>query len=116
MWASVTWSAAVCVCTGARWKSGSASQWIYTVRVVLEYRETNRPATEADIQAGSKQIELIETAEVPVVQKVARVVEEVHVGKVETDRTEVVQDSVRHTEVQVENVDGDEGLSGVTRR
>lgn len=73
-------------------------------RVVLGYREVNRPATENDLNAGSQEIELIETAEVPVVQKVARVVEEVHVGKVETDRTEVVSGTVRHTEIEVEPV------------
>ncbi len=74
-------------------------------RVVLEYREVNRPATEADVRAGSQQIELVETAEVPVVQKVARVVEEVRVGKEATDRTEVVQDTVRHTEVEVQPIE-----------
>lgn len=77
---------------------------LHDERVVLEYREVNRPVTEADIRAGSQQIELVETAEVPVVQKVARVVEEVHVGKVESDHTEVIQDTVRHTEVDVEQV------------
>lgn len=85
-------------------------------RVVLEYRETNRPATDADLRAGSQQIELVETTEVPVVQKVARVVEEIHVGKVETERTEVVEDTVRHTEVQVEPVEGDTSRGPVTRR
>ncbi len=74
-------------------------------RVVLEYRDANRPATEADVRAGSQQIELVETAEVPVVQKVARVVEEVHVGKQATEHTEVVQDTVRHTEIDVEPIE-----------
>lgn len=75
---------------------------LHNERVVLEYREVNRPATDADVRAGAQQIELVETAEVPVVEKVARVVEEVRVGKVESERTEVVEDSVRHTEVNVE--------------
>lgn len=75
-------------------------------RVVLQYREVNRPVTEADLRAGTQEIELVETAEVPVVQKVTRVVEEVRVGKVETDRTEVVEDTVRHTEVDVQPIDG----------
>lgn len=78
---------------------------LHAERVVLGYREVNRPVTEADLRAGNQQIELVETAEVPVVQKVARVVEEVHVGKVESDRTEVVNDTVRHTEVEVEPVE-----------
>ena len=77
---------------------------LHAERVVLSYREVDRPVTDADLRAGTQTIELVETAEVPVVEKVARVVEEVHVGKVETDRTEVVEDSVRHTEVAVEPV------------
>lgn len=81
---------------------------LHSERVVLGYREVNRPVTDADLQAGNQEIELVETAEVPVVQKVARVVEEVRVGKVETDRTEVINDTVRHTEVEVEPVGTDE--------
>ncbi len=78
---------------------------LHSERVVVEHRDVNRPATDADLRAGDQAIELVETAEVPVVQKVARVVEEVRVGKVEEDRTQVVQDTVRHTEVEVEPVE-----------
>ena len=78
---------------------------LHSERVVLEHRDVNRPATDADLFAGDQAIELVETAEVPVVQKVARVVEEVHVGKVESDRTEMVEDTVRHTEVDVQPVE-----------
>jgi uncharacterized protein (TIGR02271 family) len=77
-------------------------------RVVLEYREVNRPVTDADLRAGTQEIELVETAEVPVVEKVARVVEEVRVGRVETDRTETIEDTVRHTEVDVQPLNGRE--------
>ena len=78
---------------------------LHSERVVLEHRDVNRPATDADLRAGDQAIELVETAEVPVVQKVARVVEEVRVGKIEADRTEVVEDTVRHTEVDVQPVE-----------
>lgn len=84
-------------------------------RVVVGYREVNRPATDAELNAGAQDFELIETAEVPVVQKVARVVEEVHVGKVESDHTETVRDSVRHTEVEVEQMDGTQDRLPATR-
>jgi len=47
------------------------------------------------------------TEEVPVVSKQARVVEEVVVGKTETDRTETVRDTVRRTDVEVEDVSTD---------
>lgn len=63
-------------------------------------------AAPATSRKANSEIELVETAEVPVVNKVARVVEEVYVGKVETEHTEVVHDSVRHTEVAFENLDG----------
>lgn len=78
---------------------------LHNERVVLEYREVNRPATDADLRTGTQEVELIETAEVPVLQKVSRVVEEVHVGKVESDRTEVINETLRHTEVEVEPFD-----------
>ena len=78
---------------------------LHEERVVLEYREVNRPVTDADLRAGSQEIELVETAEVRGVQNVARVVVEVRVGKVESDRTEVIEDTVRHTEVDVQPVE-----------
>jgi uncharacterized protein (TIGR02271 family) len=84
-------------------------------RVVVDRRPVDRAVTDADLRAGTQEIELVETAEVPVVQKVARVVEEVRVGKVESDRTEVIEDSVRHTEVAVEEVDETSGRTRTER-
>ena len=46
------------------------------------------------------------TGQVPVISKSARVVEEVVVGKKATDRTETVRDTLRRTEVDVENAGG----------
>lgn len=89
---------------------------LHQERVALEYREVNRPATEADLRAGSQSIELVETEEVPVVQKVSRVVEEIRVGKVASDRTEVINDTVRHTEVDVEPVETFDTRVGSTDR
>src|SRR5204863_2542934 len=75
--------------------------------VRVERRPVDRPASEADInrarQAGT--IEVREKAEQPVVQKQARVVEEVTVGKEATQRTETVRDTVRRTDVDVEETD-----------
>ena len=72
--------------------------------VRVERRPVDRPASEADIararQAGT--IEVREKSEQPVVQKQARVVEEVVVGKEATERTETVRDTVRRTDVEVE--------------
>jgi uncharacterized protein (TIGR02271 family) len=69
----------------------------------------NRPATEADFATGRNQaIEVEEYAEEPVVAKQARVVEEVQVGKEVNERTETVRDTLRHTEVDIEQVPGTE--------
>jgi stress response protein YsnF len=75
-------------------------------RARVERTQANRPATEADLRAAQQgSIEIRETIEEPVVAKQARVVEEVHIGKDVSERTETVRDKVRHTEVQVEQLD-----------
>jgi uncharacterized protein (TIGR02271 family) len=72
-------------------------------RVTVERRPVDRPATEADLTAAQQEvIELTETAEEPVVTRRARVVEEVVVQKEETERTETVRGTERHTEVEVQ--------------
>ena len=45
-----------------------------------------------------------ETAERAVVSKTANVVEEISIGKEVTERDEVIQDTVRKTEADVENL------------
>jgi uncharacterized protein (TIGR02271 family) len=76
-------------------------------RVRVERRPVNRSATDADLSLGQDQvIEVQEFAEEPVVAKQARVVEEVRVGKEVSERTETVRDTVRHTEVNVEQTPG----------
>lgn len=78
---------------------------LHEEHVVMERRPVDRAASQADLLAGGQVIELTETDEVPVVAKVARVVEEVRLGVVGSDHTETVQDTVRHTEVDVESLD-----------
>ena len=51
-------------------------------------------------------MEVRETEEVPVVEKTARVVEEVAVRKEETERTETVRDTARREEVEVTDKEG----------
>ena len=73
----------------------------------VERRPVNRPATASEMEAfgkGDKTIELRETTEEPVVSKTARVVEEVKVGKQSSDRTETINEKVRRTDVDVENL------------
>jgi uncharacterized protein (TIGR02271 family) len=74
-----------------------------TVRV--ERHPVDRPATEADLAAGrGRTVEVTETDEEAVVAKEARVVEEVVVRKDVQEQTETVRDTVRRTEVEVEEV------------
>lgn len=72
----------------------------------IDRRAVDREVTDADLDAMREgTIEVRERSEEPVVQKVARVKEEIDVGKRVDERTETVRDSVRHTEVEVdENV------------
>jgi stress response protein YsnF len=73
-------------------------------RARVERRPVDRPATEADMAAAFKEgsMEVTERTEVPVVQKQARVVEEVQIGKDVRQRTETVRDKIHKTDVQVE--------------
>lgn len=71
-------------------------------KVIVERNPVDRPATAADIREES--VEMIERAEVPVVNKEARVVEEVSLDKDVTEREETVRDTVKKTEVDVENL------------
>lgn len=74
---------------------------LHEEKVVVERRPTDRAVTAAD-SLGDKTYEVHERAEVPVVSKEARVVEEVVVGKEAHERTEHIHDSVTRTEVDVE--------------
>lgn len=72
--------------------------------VNVERRPVNKPASPEDIAAFKEgSIELNETAEEAVVSKIARVVEEVVVNKESVEHTEQIQDTVRHTDVRVED-------------
>ncbi len=82
----------------------SESVSLHEEHVVVERHAVDRPVTDADLRQGDRAIEVTETAEEAVVGKTARVVEEVRVGKQESDRTETIRDTVRHTEVEVEPV------------
>ncbi|MDQ5851657.1 MAG: YsnF/AvaK domain-containing protein, partial [Chloroflexota bacterium] len=84
-------------------------------RVNVERRPVERPAAEADfdhLQEGT--LEVRECREEPVVEKQARVVEEVVVGKEAQERTETVQDTVRRTDVDVQEIPGGERSTGYT--
>ena len=79
--------------------------------VVVERNPVDRAATSADLLRGDRVIELTETAEEAVIGKSARVVEEVHVGKVIGEHTETITDTVRRTEVDLEEIPSTETSS-----
>jgi len=71
--------------------------------VHVERQPVNRPATPGELEAFKEgEIELTETREEPMVNKTARVVEEVRVGKDVQERTETIRDTVRRKDVRVE--------------
>ena len=73
--------------------------------VDVQRRVVNQPINPTDVSAFKEQsIEMRETAEEAVVQKSARVVEEVTIGKQISERQEQIHDTVRHTEVEVERL------------
>lgn len=77
-------------------------------RVKVERVPVDRPASDRDFAAAASagDLELRERAERAVVGKSAHVVEEVHVGKEVEERTETVRDTVRKTDVEVEELGG----------
>ncbi len=87
---------------------------LHEEHVTIERRPVDRAVTSADTAFREGSIEVTETAEVPVVSKEARVVEEVVVGKTATDRVETVSDTVRRTDVEVEEIPGTTTTTGTT--
>ena len=75
-------------------------------RVEVERRPVDRPATVGDVGADAfreRTIEVTATAEEAVIAKETRVKEEIVVRKDEEERTQTVSDTVRRTEVEVED-------------
>lgn len=79
--------------------------------VSVERTSVDRLATEADFTTFKEgTIEVVEHAEVPVVSKEARVVEEVSLVKDVDEREEIISDTVRSTQVEVEDLTDEERL------
>ena len=72
-------------------------------RVVLERRPVDRELGSTEAAFEDRTIEAEERAEEAVVDKQAKVVEEVALRKEADERTETISDTVRHTEVEVED-------------
>lgn len=77
-------------------------------RVDVQRRAVDRPITDADDAFRERTIDVTATGEEAVVGKAARVVEEVVVGKTSETRTQDIDDTVRRTEVEI---DEDKGVA-----
>ncbi|MBV9749515.1 MAG: YsnF/AvaK domain-containing protein [Acetobacteraceae bacterium] len=88
---------------------------LHDERVAVERHPVDRPLSDADRSAAfqDRVIEASATGEEAVVGKEARVIEEIDVRKQAADRTETVRDTVRKTEVEVD--DGSARSAGTTR-
>lgn len=76
--------------------------------IVVDRRPVNREVTDADLQSFREgELVITEHAEVPVIGKQARVVEEIVIGKNVTEHVETVRDTVRRSEVEVEGIQTD---------
>ncbi|RYY21552.1 MAG: DUF2382 domain-containing protein [Cytophagaceae bacterium] len=88
-------------------KPVEASVRLREEHVTVQRKPVNRVASEADFQAFKEgDVTLTESAERAVVAKEAHVIEEVSLGKQVTEREEVIHDTVRNTEVDVEQIPG----------
>ena len=75
--------------------------------VTVARNKVDLPIDETDaFKEGT--FEIRTQAEVPVISKEARIVEEVVIGKEVTERTETVRDTIKRTEVEVVELDADE--------
>lgn len=82
--------------------------------VEVQRRAVDQPINPASVDAFKEHsIEMRETAEEAVIQKSARIVEEVAISKEVVERQEQIHDTVRHTEVEIERLDGMSGTTGV---
>jgi len=71
----------------------------------VDRRPVDRPVTDADTNVfNERTVELTETDEEAVVAKDAHVVEEVVIGKDVEQRTETVRDTVRRTDVEIDDL------------
>jgi uncharacterized protein (TIGR02271 family) len=68
-------------------------------------RAVNEPTFVKDIDWADKEIEVVETTEHALVNKTARIVEEVSLKKIGTDHVETVHDKLRRQQVDIERVD-----------
>jgi uncharacterized protein (TIGR02271 family) len=80
----------------------SANVTLHEQHAELLRRAVTDPKFVGDLDWADKKIEVIETAEHALVNKTARVVEEVSLKKIGTDHVETVHDKIRRAQVEIE--------------
>ena len=80
--------------------------------VQVERKPVDRPVAAGDALFQDRVIEAEERAEEAVVAKEARVKEELTLRKTADDRTQDISDTVRHTEVEIQDERGGRTLAG----
>ncbi len=79
---------------------------LWQEHVNVERTPVNRPLSDTDrTDFKDQDIELIEHTEVPVVSKQARVVEEIKISKTGSATTQTIKDTVRNTEVDIDDIE-----------
>lgn len=82
----------------------------------IERNKVNRPVSKADMSAFKEgETKIVEHAEVPVVNKEARVVEEVKLNKRTDVHDETVRDTVRKQDVDIDKLDSDRDRNELNR-
>ena len=88
---------------------------LHEEHLTIERRPVNRPATAADVtEFAGKTLEGHATREEAVVSKEVRVIEEIGLKKEVADRVETVRDTVRKTEVDIEDTAATARPAGTT--
>ena len=85
-------------------------------RVTVERRAVTGGSVVANPDFAERTIEATEMSEEAVVSKVARVKEEITLRKQAADRTETVRETLRHEEVEIEQVPGVDVTPGTRSR
>lgn len=83
-------------------------------RVQIDRQAVDRPVSATDTAFQETSFEVRERDEEAVISKQARVVEEVVINKDVIERTETIQDSVRRTDVEIEEIPGQTTTTGYT--
>lgn len=85
---------------------------LHEEHVNVERTPVNRPVEQGDVNAfKEEEFELTEHAEVPVINKEARVVEEVSLNKEVEEKEETIRETLRNTQVNSERISGKDSRS-----